>query len=105
MFSAKFHNFDTHPIDIIRYNQEWNENLVKSMLGPEEEYSHETYFTTKFFFKRSDTRERMMASANGVTSAVFEGCRFHAQAGRLLFVNISRGNDLISNSLFLSIDQ
>ena len=94
MFFVKFHNSDRHPIDIKTYDREWNEGTLKSKLGPEEEFSHETYFTQNFLFKRSETKDRLKATANGVTSEVFEGCRFGAEPGRLLFVNIISGNIL-----------
>ena len=92
MFYAKFYNYDQYPIDILMYDQEWNKLLVRPRLNPGNEYSHETYFTQNYLFKRSDTNERLKCSANGITAHVFEGCRFKATEGRLIMVNISRGN-------------
>ena len=63
--------------------------LVKSGIDPEDEYTHEAKFGQNFFFKRSDFDERLKASANGLTADIFEGCRFGAEEGRLIFVNVS----------------
>ena len=107
MFFAKFHNLDEYSIDIIKYDERWNQNLIKSRLDPNDEYSHEAYFAQNFLFKRSDTKDRLKASANGVTSEVFEGCRYRADAGRLILVNILGGNKLFNISWihFLGIIQ
>ena len=57
-------------------------------------YDHtlEVNFTQRFFFKRSDYDKRLKATANGVTSDVFQGCRYQAMKGRFLSVDITSGN-------------
>ena len=94
-FYAKFHNSDNHRIDIKRHNEGMMIQLVKSNIDSEDEYTHEAKFGQNFFFKRSDFDKRLKASANGLTADIFEGCRFGAEEGRLIFVNISSGKILI----------
>ena len=65
--------------------------LVKARIDPEDEYTHEAKFGENFFFKRSGLDKRLKASANGLTADIFEGCRFLAEEGRLIFVNVSGG--------------
>ena len=86
-----FRNADEYPVDIKRYNENWNEELVRSQLNPEQESTYETDFSSKWLFKRSDTAHRLQAGANGVTSQVFDGCRFKAKPGRFLRVTILAG--------------
>ena len=92
IFSVSFRNSDKYPIDIMQYDQSWNEETVKLKTDPGQEFPYEAYFSQNFFFKRSDTDKRLKASSNGMTSEVFEGCRFEAKAGRLIYVEISNGN-------------
>ena len=77
------------------YDENLNEQLIKSRIEPEAEYSHEAYFDQNFVFKRSKSHQRLKANANGVTADVFEGCHFMAKQGRLILVNISGGNLLL----------
>ena len=93
-FSAKFHNSDKHPIDILQYDENWNEKIVKSKINPENEFTYETVYSQNFLFKRTNTEKRLKASSNGIVSDVFEGCRFDANPGRLVNVKISYGNGL-----------
>ena len=76
----------------MQYDQNWNEETIKLKIDPGQEFPYEAYFSQNFFFKRSDTDKRLKASSNGMTSEVFEGCRFEAKAGRLIYVEISNGN-------------
>ena len=91
-FTVSFRNLDNYPIEIITYDEDGNEKLVTSRLNPGDAETHETHFTQNWLFKRSETRKRLKAYANGVSSETFEGCRFKATKGRLLRVNISSGN-------------
>ena len=90
---------DKFPIDIKKYDENWNEKLVKSRVDPESEYAHEDFFRQFFFFERSDSNQSLPAFANGVTADFFEGCRFKAEAGIPLTVKISRGFNLILFSI------
>ena len=74
------------------YDENLNEQLIKSRIEPEAEYSHEAYFYQNFVFKRSENYQRLKANANGVTADVFEGCHFKAKQGRLILVYVSGGN-------------
>ena len=74
------------------YDERLNEQLIKSKIEPEAEYSHEAYFEQNFVFKRSENYQRLKANANGITADVFEGCHFKAKQGRLILVNVSGGN-------------
>ena len=91
-FFVKFHNADEFPIDISMYDENLNEQVIKSRIEPEAEYSHEAYFYQTFVFKRSENYQRLKANANGVTADVFEGCHFKAKQGRLILVYVSGGN-------------
>ena len=91
-FFVKFHNSDKYPIDVLQYDENWNEKIVKSKIKPENEFTYETVFLQNFLFKRADTDKRLKASSNGMISDVFEGCRFEAKAGRLIDVKIFYGN-------------
>ena len=93
-FFVKFHNSDKYPIDVLQYDENWNEKIVKSNINPENEFTYETVFLQNFLFKRADTDKRLKASSKGMISDVFEGCRFEAKQGRLINVNISYGNGL-----------
>lgn len=95
MFFIKFHNSAPYPIDIKMYGKAWNEKIVKLALGPEDEYTHEAYFTYKFFFTKSDTHQRLNASANGLLAIAFEGCKFQAKPGRLIVVYITGDKEQI----------
>ena len=81
------------------YDGNWNEKVIKLKIEPKDEYSHEAYFTQNFIFKRSGTGKRLTANANGVTSQVFEGCRFKAEKYRIILVDIS-GGTLINKNRF-----
>ena len=100
MFTVTFRNSGTHPVDIKTYDDGWNEEMVRQNLNPGEESPHETSFTQKWLFKRTDTGVRMKASANGVTSEVFAGCRYGAESGRLLPVTILGGTRQIYHSQY-----
>ena len=100
-FTVAFLNLDNYPIDIITYDKDGNEKPVASRLNPGDVDTHETHFTQDWLFKRSDTRQRLKAYANGVSSETFEGCRFKANKGRLLRVNISRGNERLKISVII----
>ena len=91
-FSVKFYNSDKYPIDVLQYDENWNEKVVKAKINPENEFTYETVFSQNFLFKRTDTEKRLKASSNGIISDVFEGCRFEAKAGRLIDVKIFYGN-------------
>ena len=92
MFSIKFHNSDNQEVDIKMYDESLNEQLIKSRIEPNDEYSYEAYFSQNFFFVRYQTEKRLRASANGMTADVFEGCQFKAKEGRLILVTINGGN-------------
>ena len=88
-FYVTFHNTDQFPIDVLRYNQKGNEELMKSRLIPDNEMTVQTSFTLMWKFRRSDSKEYLKASGNGMIAQVFEGCRFQAKpneriTGRLL---------------------
>ena len=89
---------DKYDIDVKEYDINWNEKLIKSRIRPGGEYTLEVNFTQSFFFKRSDYDKRLKATANGVTSDVFQGSRYQAKRGRLLSVDVSSGNS--STNLF-----
>ena len=92
-FFVTFRNDDGHPLDILRYDQSWNEEVVvKERLDPGIDFPHVAYFNQNFIFKRSDTKDRLKAFSNGVTAIVFEGCRFNMHAGTGSLVIISSGN-------------
>ena len=95
MFYVKFHNSDIHQIDIKRYDESMMIQLIKARIDPEDEYTHEAKFGQNFFFKRYDQDKRLKAHANGLTAYIFEGCRFGAEEGRLMFVNVSGGKIFI----------
>ena len=92
MFTVQFINMGSYPVDIKKYDDSWNEQMVRPKLDAKGESSHETYLAQKWLFKRSDSGQRMKAYVNGITSEVFAGCRFGAEPGRLLVVNICDGN-------------
>ena len=102
-FTVAFLNLDNYPIDIITYDKDGNERLVTPRLNPGDAYTHEAHFTQDWLFKRSDTRKRLKAYANGVSSESFEGCRFKANKGRLLRVNISSGNKRVNLPVIIFI--
>ena len=87
-----FHNLDNYDIDVKEYDSNWNEKLIKSRIRPGGEHTLEVNFTQSFFFRRSDYDKRLKATANGVISDVFQGCRYQAKKGRLLSVEISSGS-------------
>ena len=91
LFTVTFSNADEYPVDIKRYDENWNEELVRSRLNPAQESTHETDFSSKWLFKRSDTDHRLKARANGITSDVFTGCHYRAKPGRCLPVTILPG--------------
>lgn len=93
---VKFHNYDKYPIDIKKYDQGWNEQLVKANVQPGYEYSEEAFFSHNYYFVRSKTHERLNSSANDVTAILFEGCRFQAETGKLIIVNVLKGHKFIS---------
>ena len=92
VFTVRFHNLDDYEIDIKEYDNYWNEKIIKSRIPPGDDHTLEVNFTQRFFFKRSDYDKRLKATANGVTSDVFQGCRYQAMKGRFLSVDISSGN-------------
>ena len=98
LFVVTFRNSDEYSVDIKRYDENWNEELVRSRLKPEQESTHETDFRSKWLFKRSDTAHRLKAQANGVTSDVFTGCHFTAKPGRFLPVTILAGKTHFSTA-------
>ena len=83
---------DKYDIDVKEYDRNWDEQLIKSRITPGDDYTREVNFTQSFFFKRSDYDERLKATANGMTSNVFQGCRYQAKEGRLLSVDVFNGN-------------
>ena len=92
VFTVRFHNLDNYEIDIKEYDNNWNEKIIKARIQPGDDHTLEVNFTQRFFFKRSDYDKRLKATANGVTSNVFQGCRYQAKEGRLLSVDIISGN-------------
>ena len=90
-FFVKFHNSAKFAIDIKMYGNTYDMISVKSAVAPGVEYAHEALFKDKFFFTKSDTNDRLNASANGIKSTVFEGCLFKAEQGRMITVYISEG--------------
>ena len=92
VFTVRFLNLDNYEIDIKEYDNNWNEKTIKSRIPPGDDHTLEVNFTQRFFFKRSDYDKRLKATANGVTSDVFQGCRYQAMKGRFLSVDISSGN-------------
>ena len=64
---------------------------MKQRLTPESEITLNTSFTRQWIFLRSETKDRLMATGNGVTAQIFDGCRFKANANQLIFVSISGG--------------
>ena len=48
----------------------------------------ETSFTHQWRFRRSDSKEYLKASGNGIMAQVFEGCRFLAKPNERLLVTI-----------------
>ena len=95
MFYVKFHNLDSYRIDIKRYDKNMMIQLVKSRIEPDGEYTHVAKFGQNFFSKRSDADKRLKVSANGITADIFEGCRFGAEEGRLIYVNVSSGKKIL----------
>ena len=87
-FDVTFHNTDQFPIDVLLYNQEGNDELIKSRLRPDNEMTVETSFTHQWIFRRSDSKEYLKASGNGIMAQVFEGCRFLAKSNERLLVTI-----------------
>ena len=91
-FLVKFHNSDKFPIDITTFDDSGNEQLlVKRRINPGDHYSHKAFFIQEFFFTRSNTKQSLQASANGVTADDFEGCRFKAEKSKPILVEIYRG--------------
>ena len=74
---------------MIHYNQEGNEELMRSELLPENEMTVETSFTHQWIFRRSDSKQYLKAQGNGMTAQIFEGCRFRARPNERLIVTIS----------------
>ena len=94
-FEVTFRNSDRQEIDIIWYNEQGNEQLMESNLPPENERTFLTYFTHQWIFKRSGNKERLKATANGVSAQVFEGCRFMAKPDKRIQITISEGNKIV----------
>ena len=62
---------------------------MKSRLIPDNEMTVQTTFTRMWKFRRSDSKEYLKASGNGMIAQVFEGCRFQAKPNERLLVTIS----------------
>ena len=93
VFTVTFSNANKYPVDIKRYDDNWNEELVRSRLNPGQESTHETDFSSWWLLKTSDTARRLKARANGIISDVFTGCHYKAKRGRCLPVTILTGKN------------
>ena len=103
-FPVIFLNSYVNPIDIVWINHDGNEVTLKSNLAPGAKHAFETYFTHQWLFKLSSAKESLIATSNGVTGEIFEGCRFKMKPNQQNVVTISKGNLSLSlMSLFLSI--
>ena len=68
------------------------ESVVKSNLSPGAKFGQITFFTHPYIFKRSSSKDRLIAKANGITDEVFEGYYFKAKPNEKISVTISHGN-------------
>ena len=90
-YFATFHNSDRYPIDVIWMDSNGAENVMKSKLDPQNEFTNETYFRQSWKFRRSANKEILMVQANEVEGKSFEGCQFQADADEIIRVRISGG--------------
>ena len=61
MFTVQFINNGSYPVDIKKYDDNWNEEMIRPKLDAKGESSHETYFIQKWLFKRSNSGQRLKA--------------------------------------------
>ena len=88
-FDVTFHNSDVYPIDVKTFYP--MEQVMRKNILPDYEMTYSTSFTHMWTFVRSGTKERLTANRNGLTSHVFEGCKFGAKPNQRIVVYIYGG--------------
>ena len=90
-FDVTFHNSDIHPIDVKTFYP--IEEVMRQNLSSENEITVSTSFTHLWTFVISGTKERLTVNRNGLTSHVFEGCKFGAKPNQRIIVYIYGGKN------------
>ena len=91
-YHVTFYNSHKHPIDVIWITDDGKERIYKSKLPPASNFSIDTYFTHRWVFNDSMSKDPLIASANGIVDDVFEGCQFKARFNQPILVTVSNGN-------------
>ena len=65
---------------------------MKSKLAPGAKTKFDTNFKDQWIFKRSSSKDRVLADANEITDDYFEGCHFKAKPNERITVELFNGN-------------